>query len=421
MFTKRIKLFTIFGFDVHVDLSWFILLVLITWSLATGVFPLIAPGFSTGIYWAMGFVAALGLFLSIVLHELSHSLVARRFGLPMRGITLFIFGGVAEMTEEPASPKVEFNMAIAGPLASVVIGAVCYGLFRWGVAGGWPAPVNAVLIVLALINGTLAAFNIIPAFPLDGGRVLRSALWHWKGNLKWATRVTSRIGAAFGILLILFGVVRVIFGDFIGGIWLFLIGMFVRHAARMSYQQLLVRRAIEGEPVRRFMQTQVQTVSPSVTVGELVEGYFYRYHFKMFPVVEEMRLLGCVLTRDTQAVPRDEWETRRVREILEPRSDDNTIAPDADADKALGKMSRGGLSRLMVAEGDRLLGIISLKDLMQFIALKMELEEGGGPAQEAELEEEPPAPRGERPPREAAHEAKPRPLGQEPRHETSER
>ncbi len=378
MFTRRIRLFTILGFDVHIDLSWFIILVLVTWSLV-GVFSAEYPGLTTGTYWWMGVIGALGLFTSIVLHELAHSLVARRFGVPMKGITLFIFGGVAEMTEEPPSPKAEFSLAIAGPIASVVIGAICWGLGQMGQAAGWPDTVNGVLLYLGLINGILVAFNVIPAFPLDGGRVLRSALWAWKNNLRWATRISSYIGSAFGILLILLGVMAFIGGSIIAGMWYFLIGLFLRSAAQMSYQQLLMRRALEGEPVRRFMQPDVQTVEPSASVRELVEDYIYRHHFKMFPVVEDGHLRGCVTTRDVRELPRDRWESQHVAEIAEPCSPENTIRADADATEALAKMSRNGSSRLMVVEGDRLLGMIALKDLMRFIALKVELEEGHQP------------------------------------------
>lgn len=376
MFTHRIKIFTISGFDVHVDLSWFIVLILITWSLAVGFFPFHLPGQSPATYWTMGLIGALGLFASIILHELAHSVVARRFGVPMNGITLFIFGGVAEMSEEPPSPKAEFNLAIAGPLASVAIGAICYALAQAGFAWGWPGSVNGVLYYLGLINGILVLFNMVPAFPLDGGRVLRSILWRWRNNLKWATRVTSYIGSGFGLFLILLGVVTFISGNIIGGMWSFLIGMFLRNAAQMSYQQVLIRRALEGEPVHRFMQPNVATVPADASLRELVEDYIYRLHFKMLPVVDNGQLQGCITTRDVRAVPREQWDTHRVEEYMAPCSADNTISPEADATQALTKMSQQGISRLMVVDQGRLVGILSLRDLMKFIALKIELEEG---------------------------------------------
>lgn len=377
MFTKRFKLFDLLGFPIYVDLSWFIIAVLITWSLATNLFPSFYEGLSTASYWWMGLAGAIGLFVSILAHELGHSVVARQYDVPMRGITLFIFGGVAEMTQEPPSAKAEFFVAIAGPIVSVVIGVVCYAAGAYGEAG-LTTPVAAVLWYLGVINGVVVAFNLIPAFPLDGGRVLRSILWHFKGSLQWATRITSSIGSGFGFVLILLGIVSFIGGNFIGGMWQFLIGMFLWGAARMSYQQVLIRRALEGEPVERFMRADVITVPPSLTVQQLVEDYIYKHHHKMFPVTEEDRLLGCVTTRDVQQVPRGDWHQRTVGEIVAPCADTNTIRRDADAMQALSSMSRNGASRLMVVRDGHLEGILSLKDLLEFISLKVELEEENG-------------------------------------------
>ena len=322
----------------------------------------------------MGFAGMVGLFVSIVLHELSHSLVARRFGMPIRGITLFIFGGVAEMEDEPPSALSEFAMAIAGPIASVLIAGICFVTAIAGEAAGWPAGVTGVLSWLGLINGVLVIFNMVPAFPLDGGRVFRSILWHWKGNIRWATRVTSRIGSGFGILLIILGVVTFIGGNPLGGMWYFLIGLFLRGAARMSYQQLLIRRALEGEPVGRFMNPQPVTVPPDTTVQELVENHIYKHHFKMFPVVENGHLQGCVTTRDVRNVPQEEWPLRTVADILEECGEKNTIDTEADAMDALSQMSETRSSRVMVVDNSRLAGVLSLKDMMRFLSLKVELE-----------------------------------------------
>ena len=212
MFEHRVTLFKLFGFEVRVDASWLFLALLITWTLATGYFPYQQPHLRTADYWWMGIASALGLFVSIVLHECSHSVVARRFGLPMKGITLFIFGGVAEMGEEPPNAKTEFLMAIAGPITSIVLGGIFYVVYQIGKTV-WPVPVTAVIAYLAGINWLLAAFNLIPAFPLDGGRVLRSALWYWRGNLGSATKVASQAGSAFGIILIVLGGVAVVGGQ----------------------------------------------------------------------------------------------------------------------------------------------------------------------------------------------------------------
>jgi Zn-dependent protease/CBS domain-containing protein len=376
MFGKRIKLFKIFGFEVGIDLTWIILAVLIAWSLSVGFFPFRYKNLPTQTYWLMGIVGALGLFLSIIFHEMSHSLVARKYGMKMKGITLFIFGGVAEMGDEPPSPKAEFMMAIMGPISSVFIGVVFYGIFVLGRQGGWPEPVNGIVQYLAYINGLLAFFNLIPAFPLDGGRVLRSILWGLKKNLRWATRISSNIGRGFGILLIILGAFQFLRGNFIGGMWWFLIGMFLQGAAKASFQQLLIRRALEGEPVKRFMKTDPVTVAPSLSLIQLVEDYIYKYHFKMFPVVRDSdKLVGCVTTKQIKEIPQEQWSLKKVEDIMGYCSPENSIGPQADAIKALSVMSKTGVSRLIVTEGERLVGVITLKDLLRFLALKVELEE----------------------------------------------
>jgi Zn-dependent protease len=374
MFGKRVKLFTLLGFEVRIDASWLIIAALVLWSLAVALFPFWYPGLSAGTYWWMGAIGAAGLFGSIVVHELFHSLTARRFGLPMRGITLFVFGGIAEMEQEPQSPKAEFMVAIAGPLASIGIGFLFYGLTLAG-RDAWPVPVSGIVAYLAWINWVLAAFNLIPAFPLDGGRVLRAALWHFKGDLPRATRIASNFGGAFGLVLMVLGVFQLFAGNFIGAVWWFLIGLFIRGASQMSYQQVLVRTALEGEPVRRFMNTQPITVPPETRVQELVDDYIYRYHHRMYPVVgESQELIGCVSTEQVKTIPRDLWGDRRVRDILQPCSVRNTIAPDVDAASVLAKMSKTGISRLMVVEKGRLLALVSSRDLTRFLSTKLELE-----------------------------------------------
>ena len=374
MFGKGFKLFRVFGFTVKADWSWPIIVVLVAWSLAVGLFPSFLPDLPQSTYLWMGVVGALGLFLSVVLHELGHSLVARRYGVEMRGITLFIFGGVAEMRDEPPSPVAEFMIAIAGPIVSVAIGVVC-------LAAGWstrflglPAPVYAVLFYLGVINLVLVAFNMIPAFPLDGGRALRAALWRYKDNLQWATKITAAIGSAFGIFLIVGGAVNFIGGNFIGGMWWFLLGMFLNSAAKMSYQQVVMRSALAGEPVRRFMQSNVQTAPPATRLDEFVDDYVYRHHFKMYPVTDNGALHGCVTVDKLKQYPRDQWPLHTVAELAEPCTDENTISADADAAEALAKMGRNRTSRLMVVDHGRLQGVIALRDLLDFISLKTDIE-----------------------------------------------
>ena len=371
MFGKRITLFKLLGFSVRIDLSWIIIVILVTWSLALGLFPQYYKDLPQATYWLMGAIGTLGLFASIVFHELCHSLVARKYGLPMKGITLFIFGGVAEMEEAPPSAKVEFLMAVAGPVSSILLGGFFYGILVLGRGIGFPDPVKGVIGYLAVINLVLAGFNLLPAFPLDGGRMLRSTLWSWKGDLRWATRIASQIGTGFSMVMVFFGILQVSLGNFIGGIWWFMIGMFLQNAARGSYQQVLTRQAFKGEKVRRFMEPNPVTVPPSISIKELVEEFFYKYYFKMFPVVENGKLLGCITSQQIKGISRQEWGQHTVGELVWRCSLLNTIDPESDAMKALSHMSRTGTSRLMVVEEDRLVGTVALKDMLTLLSLKM--------------------------------------------------
>ncbi|MBN2455551.1 MAG: site-2 protease family protein, partial [Sedimentisphaerales bacterium] len=299
--------------------------------MAKGVFPHYFTGFSNTTYWWMGAAGAMGLFVSIIFHEFCHSLVARKFDLPMKGITLFIFGGVAEMDKEPENAKSEFFMAIVGPISSVVLAGIFFLFYVAGKAVNWPGPVNSVLVCLGWLNIILAVFNMVPAFPLDGGRVLRSILWYARGDLRWATKISSRLGAAFGLFLMILGVINFIGGNFIGGLWYFLIGMFIKSASQMSYRQLLVKNALMGEPISRFMAAEAVTVPPSIMVSDLVEDYFYKYHYKMFPVTNNGTLKGCVTTKQVKELPKEQWATTKVSDITQLCSEGNTVSPKADS------------------------------------------------------------------------------------------
>jgi Zn-dependent protease/predicted transcriptional regulator len=374
MFGRRITLFKLFGFAVRLDASWIIIAVLITWSLAGTIFPHEYPYLPRADYWWMGIAGALGLFFGIVVHELCHSLVANHYQLPMRGITLFVFGGVAEMGGEPQSPKVEFLMAVAGPLASVVLGVIFRGI-EMAATGSWPTPVVGVLAYLAWINWILALFNLIPAFPLDGGRVLRAALWHFQRDLTRATQIASTIGSGFGILLMAFGVYQLFVGDLVAAIWYFLIGVFLRNASRASFEQLVLREALEGEPVSRFMRPHPIAVSPDMSIRQLVEDYLYRYDFQVYPVVEQSdHLVGCVSPNDVRDVPKEEWDGHHVSEVSKPCSETNTISPDADALNALSKIQATGGHSLLVTDHGHLLAVISPRDVINFLAAKLELQ-----------------------------------------------
>jgi Zn-dependent protease len=375
---RGFHLFTLFGFEVKLDLSWLLLALLISWSLGAGWFPARYPQLSTDTYAWMGIFTAVGVFFSIVFHEFSHSVVARFYGMPIRGITLFIFGGVAEMEDEPPDPKSEFLMAIAGPISSFVLAALLWLAASAGQGGAWPEPVIGVLSTLAVINFTVAVFNLAPAFPLDGGRVLRAALWHWRRSLHEATFISSRIGKGFGTALMILGVVGFIGGNLIGGMWWFLIGIFVRSAAASSYQQLVLKEMVEGQPVSRFMRSDPATVTPSLSISDWVQDYVYRHHYKMYPVLDGSRLLGCVSVDSLAGIDRDDWSSTKVADVMEKRSESNTVDASLDTMELLRSILQPtGRSRFMVVDDDRLVGIIALKDLLELISLKLQIEAPG--------------------------------------------
>lgn len=383
VFGHRLTLFQLFGFQVRIDISWVLLAILITWSLAVGYFPAVAPGLERATYWWMGVAGLIGLAFSIVVHELAHSLVARRFDMPIKGITLFIFGGVAEMTEEPTSARGELLMAIAGPLTSISVAGVLF-LLAWaiGFAAGAANPAVLVIGYLAFINAILALFNMVPAFPLDGGRVLRAALWGWKKDIVWATRIAAGAGNLFGMLLIALSLFSLFVGNVVMAVWWFLIGLFVRGAATSALDQQMAKSALSGQPVRRFMRRDVISVSPELTIDRLVEDYFYAYYFKTLPVVRNDRLVGIVTVGNAREIGRAEWPSVTVAAVMEPAEADNVISPDADSSKALAQMQRTGKSRLLVESGGRLTGVLSLRDLLNYLSVRFDLAGEGGAAEE---------------------------------------
>jgi Zn-dependent protease len=383
MFRTRWQPFRLLGIPVSLDASWLIILALLTLSLASvfptllrEYFPRVPPDLAPYEYWVMGLVAALAFFGCILLHELGHAVVARSQGIPIRGITLFLFGGVAEMADEPTSAKGEFLMAIAGPLVSVALAVGLGVLAAVGYRGGWPHPVVIILSYLSFINLLVLAFNLIPAFPLDGGRVLRSILWGVSGNVQRATRWATFLGQGFAWLLIAWGVLQLFAGNWLGGIWIGLIGMFLHGAARTSYQQVQMRQALQGESVRHFMNPETVAVPPSLDLRHWVEDFVYRFQRKAFPVAADGHLEGVIDTQALARVSRAEWDDWTVGDVMESDLSALAIGPDADALEALVRMQRTGSNYLLVTEGGRLVGTISLKDLLRFVDLKLEL--GGG-------------------------------------------
>ncbi|RDI42058.1 site-2 protease family protein [Aquicella lusitana] len=371
-------LFSLFGFEVRLDWSWFFLAILVAWSLSVSYFPFNYPDLDTSTYWTMGIIGAIGLFLSIIFHELCHSLVGRHYGLPIAGIKLFIFGGVAEMREMPPSPKAEFMMAIAGPAFSIVIGILLYILFRAGTLANWPDEANGIIRYLGLINIIVGIFNLLPAFPLDGGRVLRSFLWWWKDDLRWATQVAARAGAGFGFGMILFGLLLVIQGAFISGLWMFLLGFFLQYLSKTSYQELLIRELFGNESIRKYVKTDPVAVNANITLQALVDDYFYKYYHKLYPVMEDEKLVGSISFNDIKQTQKEKWPSLRVREIMQTCPSENVIDADTKVIRVLQLMSAQNNGRLIVTKAGKLYGIITLKDLMSVIFIRMNLEIGEG-------------------------------------------
>lgn len=373
MFKNAVQLFEIFGFKLKVDPSWLLIAALIVWSLSTSYFPDVLPGQTATLNTVLGIIAMLGMFASLILHELSHSLVARSYGLKVGGITLFIFGGVAELEEEPHDPKSEFQIAIAGPLMSLFLAALFYGLSNLTASGAGIGLTAAVFGYLALINLVLAVFNLIPAFPLDGGRVLRALIWGVTRDVLRATRISSRIGSAFGLFLMLTGAFAVFAGGGIGGFWQILIGFFILNASNGSYQNLLVKAALRGKTAASLMSERVRTVEVEASIADLVDDVMLRHGVSFVPVVSGERLLGYVDTAAARSITRQDWAGRRVSEIMVASGPDTTVLPTTPLNEVFRLLAAHPRRKLMVAQGDRLLGVISLSDLMHHLALEQEI------------------------------------------------
>ncbi|MCU9847550.1 site-2 protease family protein [Defluviimonas sp. WL0024] len=384
MFARAVKLVDIFGFQIKVDPSWLLIAALIVWTLSSGYFPQALPGLAQGDYLALAIISMLALFAGLILHELAHSLVARHFGLGVGGITLFVFGGVAELDEEPESPRSEFWIAIAGPIMSLALAAIAWLAYRALEGAEVSAPLQAVFEYIALINFVLALFNLIPAFPLDGGRILRSILWRMRGDLIGATRNASVISSLFAYALIGFGFVSLFSGATVGGIWQVLIGLFLLSAARGTYQQLLVKTSLSGKSVRGLMTDKVHAAAPEDTLATVVDKIMLRHAVSFVPVVEGDHLLGYVDTALLHGIDRDNWGDTQVADIFIAASDVNTVAPDLSAEALMKRVAATGRRKFLVAERGRFLGVITLADLLAYLAVLQDLGTGRGGGRSAE-------------------------------------
>jgi Zn-dependent protease/CBS domain-containing protein len=376
MFGRRLNFLTVAGIKIGIDFSWFLIAILLAWSLAAGYFPHYYPNFSLGTYWIMGIAGMLGLFVCVILHELGHAMVAKHYKLPISQITLFIFGGVAEIKKEPQTPKVEFLMAIAGPIVSVILAGGLYLLMTLGQHYFWSVPTIAVIKYLALINIVLAIFNLIPAFPLDGGRIFRSLLWWIKKDSGWATRVASRVGSGFGMILIFLGIFSLITGNFITGVWFIILGLFLQRAAAMSRSQHYITHELRGEKVQKFMTKNPISIPSDISIQEFVDQYVYQTYHHLYPVTEKEILLGYVSLREVKLTPHENWKKVHVKEIMIPISQFKTVSPETSALEALDLLNQTEMPILLVVKGKRLIGILTAQDLFKLISIKLELEGG---------------------------------------------
>jgi Zn-dependent protease len=371
---RRITLFNLFGFKVTADASGLFLAVLLTSPLAIRDFPILFRGLSTNEYWWLAGIGSLVLLASTMAHVLVHFLIARQQGLRIKEVALCIFGSVTEMEDEPPNPGSDCLLAIAGLLANPVIGSFFYFLYRAEKITLSPA-MTGILAYTCAINWALAGLNLIPAFPLDGGRLLRSALWCWKQNCPIATGMAYWMGSGFGGILMLLALREFVTGNFVEAIWWFLMGMFLREFAQSAYRHLLMRTALKGKSVRCFMKVNPVTVPSAISLQELADGYFYPCHCNMFPVISgSQRLAGYVTTAQLKNVPREEWGRHSVQAVIQPCSLGNTVKPESDTVDALSKMNTLGLSGLVVVDGNDLAGVIVLKDLVYFLTLVLDVE-----------------------------------------------
>jgi len=401
----------IFGIAIRLHFSWLVIFYLLTTALANDVLPLsnlagggpwrdgmeIAekmsayqqayPGLSDEVvarrygitlwpewqYWVLGVVGSLGLFVCVLAHELSHSIVALRVGIPVEGITLFVFGGVARIRDEARTPGAEFKVAAAGPLMSLALGGSCwviYALFR----GMLPPQASALVYYFTFINLALVVFNLLPGFPLDGGRLLRAALWKATGNLQGATYIASICGRVFAAILILLGGVMFAWtGSLLGFLWWGVIGLFLWFAAKASYNQVALRETLAGLTVRDAVRTDVVTVPPDLTLDRLVSEYVYPHRVRSFPVVQGETLLGMVSLKDVQAVPRGGWPWRTVADAMQPVRNGNVAHLDDDLVSVMRKMVEHRRDHLAVVDGERLAGIITRDDMQSLFQIRSDL------------------------------------------------
>ncbi len=365
----------LFGIQFRLHYTWFIIFVLITGSLSWQVFPALYPDWTALLYWVIGIVTSLLFFASVLTHELAHSLVARFYGIPVRSITLFIFGGMAQITREAARPGVELKMAAAGPACSLVIGGLFFLL--WWVTQGIIEPIAALAFWLAQINVVLAIFNLIPGFPLDGGRVFRSLLWQATGNYRRSTKIAVRVGQGVGYLFILLGILIAFLSPFglswFSGLWLVFIGWFLGSAASSSYRQAQWRYALHELIASQVMTSGYPAVPSNITVSELVQGYIFTGGHHLFMVTDEGRLEGILTLDNIKSVSRQSWDVTHVKEIMTPANKLKVAYPAQNVLSIVEQMEENDINQIPVVNEGRVIGLITRDNLSRFLHIRSEL------------------------------------------------
>lgn len=368
------SLFRIRGIEVIIDYSWFVIFFLGIYVLSEMWFPSVYENYPVHQYWITGTITVVLFFLSILIHELAHSLVAMKHGIQVTSIRLIIFGGLAQVASEPKNGREEFLIALAGPAISMVLGMLFLGIYLYFFLTDSMTLVSGVAQYLALGNIILAIFNMIPGFPLDGGRILRAFLWDRWDDMARATKVVSQLGNGFAIFLIILGVLQVLFTrSFVSGIWFLLIGLFMKQSATGSYQAVMLRRTLEGVQVRQIMTENVVTVDWLISVDHLVHDYIYKHQFTNFPVFDRNEFIGMVSLEEVKKISKDLWDFKQVRDIMVPVEHVSCLKPTDDAAEALSKMISDDIGRMPVVEEGRLVGIVSRRDIMNLFKIKSDL------------------------------------------------
>jgi len=373
MFRSSLKLFKVFGIEIRLDYSWFIIFALFAYYFGFNYFPAVLPGANNGIIAIVTFITVILFFTSVLVHEMSHSLVAKSQGTPVGRITLFLFGGMAQIEKEPETPKNEFVMAIAGPAASFVL-AILFGII-WLLTRQYEI-IREPVRYLTIINIILGIFNMLPGYPLDGGRVLRSIIWKVTDNIKKATLIASTAGRVIGFLIIAVGIFFLFTGNFLNGVWFAFIGWFLQSSAQMGYRQLVFETSIKGVKVGDVMNDDIKKKKKNMTLQELIDEYFMRYRFGRFPVVEDLRserLIGIISLHDIKSIERQKWPETRVGDIVKTIDEDEKVGMSMEISEAIKKMGKTGLGHLVIMSGNKLKGIITKSDVMRFIKLQSEL------------------------------------------------